>query len=73
MTDALSGLDKPADARTGDLIVHYALPGYPMTVHAVRPCETSGPRSEPHSSYEVTDPEGNQDWLCGWDVRKVTR
>jgi len=47
------------------------MPGFVMTVQAVEPCETSGERSAPHNSYKITDPEGNEDWVCGWDVRKV--
>ena len=72
MSDALSGLDAAAVASPGDFIEHFALPGFRMRVRQVEPCERTGQRSDPHLSYLVTDPEGNDDWLCGWDVRAVS-
>ena len=69
--DALSGLDQPARCQAGDRIVHVLLTGFSMPVEAVEPCEMSSTRSEPHNKYKITDPEGNEDWLCAWDVRKV--
>jgi hypothetical protein len=71
MKDALSGLEHPADAQAGDRIELFGVPGYHMTVHDAKPCETDFARPEAHKQYKVTDPEGNEDWLCGWDVRKI--
>jgi hypothetical protein len=70
--DALSGLEHPADAKIGDRVEHFGVPGYRMTVQDVKPCQTDFARSEPHQQYKITDPAGNEDWVCGWDVRKVT-
>lgn len=57
--------------KTGDKIEHRLMSGFTMTVEDAEPCEDSTPgRSEPHLMYQVTDPEGNTDWLCAHDVQK---
>jgi len=73
MTDLLSGLDNPAEVQVGDRVTHFAMPGFPMAVQAVRPCEPGAapPRDMAHNAYEVLDPEGNPDWVCGWDLERA--
>jgi hypothetical protein len=61
---------RPAQATEGDSIEHDLVPGFTMRVKGTRPCETDGARPEPHDAYQVTDPEGNEDWLCAYDVHK---
>jgi hypothetical protein len=58
----------PATANTGDTIEHDLMSGFPMKVKDVRDCETDSARPDPHKSFNVTDPEGNDDWLCAYDV-----
>jgi hypothetical protein len=55
----------------GDVIEHELVPGFPMTVLAVRECEADPGIGRPagHLAYAVIDPDGNQDWLCAYDVR----
>ena len=55
----------------GHKIEHDLLPGFVMTVRNVKPCETDGTRPEPHGQFLVTDPEGNDDWPCAYDVHQV--
>jgi hypothetical protein len=55
----------------GDKIAHDLMPGFPMKVLAVRPCETSTGREQLHEQFEVTDPEGRPDWVCAYDVHRV--
>lgn len=65
----MNGTTTPAkEIGPGDEIEHDLMPGFVMQVHAVKACETDGARSEAHASYKVTDPEGNEDWLCAYDV-----
>lgn len=73
MTDALSGLDRPAVALPGDRVAHFALPMMPMSVIEVKPCEETEPRSGPHSQYLLNDPTGEPDWVCGWDLNVLAR
>ena len=47
------------------------LPGFVMEVQGVATCETDGSRSQEHAKFKVTDPEGNEDWLCAYDVHKA--
>lgn len=54
--------------RAGDRIECTLLPGFVMTVQAVDTCET--PECV---SLRITDPAGEQDWLCSRDVRQVSR
>lgn len=56
--------------KPGDIIEHRLMPGYPMPVEDMRPCETDYNRPEPHLAYRVTDPDGNTDWLCAFDVQR---
>ncbi len=66
------GQDQPAgNVGVGHYIEHKLLPGYLMRVKAVSQCEVDSSRPKPHNRYNITDPEGNDDWLCGYDVRKV--
>ena len=65
-------MQTPTIAVKGDEIVHELMPGFVMAVEDVEACETDGTRNEPHLMYQVTDPEGNTDWLCSWDVKKVS-
>jgi hypothetical protein len=55
----------------GQWIEHDLLPGFAMEVQGVRTCETDGARPEEHAAYKVTDPEGQADWLCAYDVSPV--
>ena len=64
-------MQTPAVAVKGDRIEHEFVPGFLMLVEDVKPCETDSTRNEPHLQYQVTDPDGNKDWLCGYDVRKA--
>jgi hypothetical protein len=57
--------------KTGDTIEHELMPGFAMRVQDTRECETDAARPEPHSAYKITDPDGNEDWLCAYDVLKV--
>lgn len=61
-------MDTPTAAVTGDTIEHELVHGYPMKVRDTRQCETDSARPEPHLAYQVTDPDGNEDWLCAYDV-----
>jgi len=56
-------------AAVGGRIEHTLMPGFVMTVQDVRRCETDSGRPELHDAYKVTDPDGNEDWLCAYDVR----
>lgn len=56
--------------KIGDKIEHRLMPGFTMKVEGTEPCETDASRSEPHLMYQVTDPEGNTDWLCAMDVQR---
>ncbi len=67
----MNEMTAPATAATGDKIVHDLMPGFVMTVQEVRACEQSGNRYFPHSQYRITDPEGQEDWLCAFDVTKI--
>lgn len=55
----------------GDRIEHDLVPGFVMTVEAVEDCETDAARPVPHAQYQVTDPAGNTDWLCAYDVHRA--
>lgn len=75
--DVADGRNRQADGgqqmqqyKKGDVIEHRLMPGFTMTVLDTRECETDANRSEPHSAYQVTDPEGNADWLCAMDVQR---
>jgi hypothetical protein len=57
--------------KTGDKIEHTLMPGFVMTVEEVEPGETDYARPEPHQHLQVTDPEGNTDWLCAYDVKRA--
>ena len=54
--------------KPGDRIMHKMVPGFPVTVLEVAPCETDAARPEPHDQYRVLDPDSNPDWLCAYDV-----
>lgn len=58
-----------ADLHVGDLIEHKLLPGFGMTIQEVAPCPQDQGRPLPHNSFRIVDPEGEEDWLCGYDVR----
>ena len=62
-------MDHPHQAAVGDRIEHELMPGFGMTVEAARPCETDVTRPVPHQQYKITDPDGNEDWLCAYDVQ----
>lgn len=64
-------MQSPAVAAVGDQIEHEFVPGFVMTVEDTVDCETDSVRSEPHKMFKVKDPDGNTDWLCSYDVRKV--
>lgn len=70
MVDPLSGLEVPADANVGDILI-YALFPMELKVIDVKPCVTDDSvRSAPHKQYQVIDPDGVPDWVCGWDLYK---
>jgi hypothetical protein len=48
------------------------MPGFVMEIKAVGTCETDSARPEPHARYLITDPDGNDDWLCAFDVHAAT-
>ena len=52
-------------AQTGDRIEHKLVPGFVMTVLAVRNCETDNARPELHDQFRVIDPDGNEVGLGG--------
>jgi hypothetical protein len=54
----------------GDVIEHRLMPGYTMAVAGTRDCEADSVHPEPHLAYKVTDPEGNEDWLCAMDIQR---
>jgi hypothetical protein len=56
--------------KAGEKIEHRLMPGFTMTVLDTQECETDANRPEPHPAYKVTDPEGNEDWLCAGDVQR---
>jgi hypothetical protein len=60
------------DLGLGDKIEHDLMPGFVMAIKGVGTCETDGARSEPHARYKITDPGGNEDWLCAYDVHPAT-
>lgn len=53
----------------GDRIEHKLMPGFPMEVLEVQPC--NGEPYGSHNAFRVIDPEGNPDWLCEHDVKEV--
>lgn len=57
-------------AEIGDTIEHKDMPGFPMKIEAIGTCESSAGRDETHRKYKITDPEGQSDWLCAYDVVK---
>ena len=61
-------MTEPHRARKGDRIAHDLLPGFAMTVEDVGHCTPDGARPVPHQMYKITDPGGNEDWLCAYDV-----
>jgi hypothetical protein len=63
----------PANIEPGAVIEHVLMPSFRMTVQAVASCEPDprAGRPGPHSQYKVTDPDGNEDWLCAYDVREA--
>jgi hypothetical protein len=63
----MSNLPGPDTVR----IEHQYMPGFVMPVLGHRDCETDGTRPEPHVAFKVVDPEGNEDWVCAYDVRAV--
>ena len=56
--------------KTGDVIEHRLMPGFTMPVLDTRECEIDGNRPAPHLAYKIEGPDGNEDWLCAWDVQK---
>jgi hypothetical protein len=55
----------------GGKIAHDLEPGFVMTVEAVEPCDMGGALPEEHAQFQVTDPAGNTDWLCAYDVHRA--
>lgn len=55
--------------QVGDKIEHNLMPGFVMEVLEIDECEVDSVRSEQHFSYRIIDPDGQNDWLCGYDVR----
>ena len=68
----MNGTQTPASGiKAGGKIEHDLMPGFVMAVREVKPCETDWNRAEAHDQYLITDPEGNDDWLCAFDVTPV--
>jgi hypothetical protein len=67
----MNQMTEPATAIIGDRIEHELMPGFVMAVEESEPCETDCARPGLHRQYLITDPEGNRDWLCAYDVTKV--
>lgn len=68
----MNDMTAPAkDIHVGHQIEHDLMSGFTMPVQDVKPCETDGNRSEPHAKYKITDPDGNEDWLCAYDVHRA--
>ena len=63
-------MQNPTVADDGDKIEHELVPGFTMAIQATEPCEEDD-LTEPHLAYKITDPDGTEDWLCAYDVRKV--
>lgn len=59
------------DYKVGDRIEHSQAPGFMMPVLDIRDCEVDSARPVPHLAYSIVDPDGQEDWLCGYDVRRV--
>ena len=59
-------------ATIGDRIEHKLMPGFTMTMLEAKSCETGPGRDAPHPQYKITDPDGNTDWLCAYDVRAAS-
>jgi hypothetical protein len=59
-------------AKPGEQVEHKLMPGFAMTVLDTARCETDSARPETHDQYKITDPDGNEDWLCAYDVRAAT-
>jgi hypothetical protein len=55
----------------GQQIEHNDLPGFRMEILETASCEQDAARPESHHRYRITDPEGQQDWLCAYDVHAV--
>lgn len=69
----MNGTQAPATGiAVGDRLEHDLMPGFVMKAEAVKPCETDGARPDAHDQYQVTDPEGSTDWLCAYDVSKIS-
>jgi hypothetical protein len=60
----------PRRYEAGDRILFIPAGGMfpPMKILEVKDCETDYARPEPHAQYKVIDPEGNEDWVCGYDA-----
>lgn len=56
--------------KPGDTIEHRLMTGFTMPVLETAECETDYARPVPHLKYKVTDPEGNEDWVCAHDVQR---
>lgn len=67
------GQDRPAIAAKGDTIEHKLMPGFAMTVQDQRWCPADNARPERHDAFKITDPDGNTDWLCAYDVVNVSQ
>lgn len=62
---------RPVFAHIGDVLDHRDIPGFRMIVRAVLPCEQHDQADVPHNQYGVRDPEGQPDWICGYDVKRA--
>jgi len=67
----VNNMTTPAAAAQGDMIEHDLMHGYQMPVVDLMACETSPARPLEHSQFLILDPEGNEDWLCAYDVHRV--
>lgn len=56
--------------KVGDKIVHKLVPDFQMEVKEIEPCIPL-PGEEPHNSFLIDDPTGEEDWVCQRDVLKV--
>ena len=53
----------------GDTVEHRLVPGYRMPVQDRKPCETDAIHPAEHPSYLVRDPQGEETWVCHYDVQ----
>ena len=70
-TERETAVPQPVEGfEVGKTVEHRLMPGFRMVVQDGKPCETDAAHPVPHPAYLVTDPEGEDDWVCHYDVQK---